>query len=257
MSTLRGTFAAALAIVALALTGCATNAAQPGGDPTTPVTAAPSPSGDGELGIDSGFTPTDVTWFPDGRMFVLTGDDGGCGSSVGPVTANGQTVTVTMLNNGGPDTICVAMAYQGLTHAIWVPEGVDPTKPVDVHVTHLATGDATLDLAPLAEVQKAVDDHSPRGMWLTDTRIALVVWDSPTCVSEIVSATQTGENAATLAFGPPEPTDADCAVDHAPQLVTVSTDDWDLHLTSGATLTLTGLPDAPAAGSSVTLGATP
>lgn len=252
MSTHRRSFAAVVLLAAVALAGCATNAA-PGAAPSSSGTdAAPSePAAE----LTAGFLPKYATWSPDGSLFVLTGDDGGCGSAVDSVEVSGATVTVRMRNNAAPDTMCAAIAALDVSYAVQPGLELDPTVAAQVVVTNIDHEVPALNLAPI-ETGAVGGEGTVQAFWTAPHRIGLVTYGSSSCRPEATTFVQTAEAAATVTIAVPDGGAAHgCTDDLAPRFAAVIVPD-DSTLTEGATLTITDA-DAGSSTSAVVVGQRP
>jgi hypothetical protein len=200
---------------ALLIAGCA---AGPGaGTPTS----SPVPSAGG--GDDQ--NDMEGVLLDDGRMFaVITVGSSTCVPQVDQVTAEGQTVTVTLVDPEGesPKPCTQDLAPRASIGAL--PEGVDPTADITLNVTYSdITDDVDLGGDPAATgMPGSSTDYLPSAGWLDDGSLVLLTWGSSSCPPAVESLEGSG-NAGTATFV----TDADqvCTMDMAPRATLLSFDD--------------------------------
>ncbi len=219
----------ALAVTALLIAGCT---ATPGSaTPTSTATTQPSSSPDDDFGDIEG------TLLDGGRMFaVVTWGSSTCVPAVDTVTAEGQNVTVTLLDDEA-DQVCTRdMAPRASVGAL--PEGVDPTQDITLNVTYGdVVDDVDIDGDPaLAGVTGTPTDYLPSAGWVGDGGLVLLTWGSSGC-PPVVEAVEGAGDAGTVTFT----TDADqiCTMDMAPRATLISFGD-DAVEEEGFTLTLVG-----------------
>ncbi|WP_102194620.1 hypothetical protein [Microbacterium aurantiacum] len=219
----------ALAATALLIAGCT---ATPGSaTPTSTATTQPSSSPDDDFGDIEG------TLLDGGRMFaVVTWGSSTCVPAVDTVTAEGQTVTVTLVDTDA-DAVCTKdMAPRA--SAGMLPEGVDPTQDITLNVTYGdVVDDVDLDGDPaLAGAAGTPTDYQPSAGWVGDGGLVLLTWGSSGC-PPVIESVQGAGNAGTVTFS----TDPDqiCTMDMAPRATLISFGD-DAVEEDGFTLTLVG-----------------
>lgn len=200
--------ASAVFATALLVTGCASSP----GAPTS--TSAPEQS----QGADASHTENDMeaTWLDDGRMFaIVTWGSSSCIPTAESVTADGQTVTVE-LNAGDKNQACTSdIAPRASLGAL--PEGVDPTKDVELVVT---LGDVTddVDLDGNAALTMGAADMKPSAGWFEDDSLVLLTWGSSTCLP-IVDSVEASSGGGTVTF---VTEDRMCTMDMAPRATVIS-----------------------------------
>lgn len=146
---------------------------------------------------------------------VVTWGSSTCVPTVDEVTANGQSVTVA-LNAGDTSQACtddlVPRASLGA-----IPEGVDPTKNVELVVT---LGDVTddVDLDGNAALTAGAAGTDPSAGWFDDEGIVLLTWGSSTC-APIVENVEASDRGATVSF---TTEDRVCTMDMAPRATIIS-----------------------------------
>lgn len=223
---------ASLAAIALLSAGCTST---PGAE--TP-TNSPAPSA--STGDDAG--DIEGVLLDDGRMFaVITWGSSGCVPQVDEVTAQGQTVTVSVVDVDGEDgeeKMCTAdFAPRASVGAL--PEGVDPTAEITLNVTYGdIVDDVELDGGPdFAGKPGSSTEYQPSAGWFDDDSLVLLTWGSSSC-APVVEAVEGAGNAGTVSFV----TDAEqvCTMDMAPRATiiafpddAVDDDDFTLTLSGG------------------------
>ena len=223
---------ASLAAIALLSAGCTST---PGAE--TPTNSpAPSASTGDDVGDIEGVL------LDDGRMFaVITWGSSGCVPQVDEVTAQGQTVTVSVVDVDGEDgeeKMCTAdFAPRASVGAL--PEGVDPTAEITLNVTYGdIVDDVELDGGPdFAGKPGSSTEYQPSAGWFDDDSLVLLTWGSSSC-APVVEAVEGAGNAGTVSFV----TDAEqvCTMDMAPRATiiafpddAVDDDDFTLTLSGG------------------------
>lgn len=193
------------ALVGLALTACATPAAD-GTDPgASSADAAPAwPVGAGWL--DGGRTIAFVTW-----------GSSSCVPAVNETHLDGSAFVVTLRGpEPGPCTDdLVARALEVPT-----PQGVDPADGLQLRVS-LGETRADVDLAAYAGGQ--VEEFAPAATWVGDRTIALRTWGSSSCPPMVADTRVESPASVVVGFAM---LDADrvCTTDMAPQLTLVQLD---------------------------------
>lgn len=198
----------------LLFAGCTST---PGAD--TP-TNSPAPS------ADSGDDTDDIegVLLDDGRMFaVVTWGSSGCIPQIDDVTADGQTVSVNLVDLPGEDgeeVVCTA-DYAPRASLGGLPEGVDPTAEITLQVTY---GDIVDDVeleggTAFAGKPGESTEYGPSAGWFDDGSLVLATWGSSSC-TPVVESVEASGNAGTVTFV----TDADqvCTMDMAPRATIVS-----------------------------------
>ncbi|WP_341940372.1 hypothetical protein [Microbacterium sp. LWH10-1.2] len=140
----------------------------------------------------------------EGRMFaVVTRGSSTCVPQVDQVSAQGQTVTVTLVDvqsDGATEKACTAdLAPRASIGAF--PEGVDPTKDITLNVTYGAvTDDVDLDGdAALTGIPGSSTDYTPSAGWIDDGALVLLTWGSSSCPPVVDSLEGSGA-AGTVTF---------------------------------------------------------
>lgn len=220
-----------LAAVALLAAGCAST---PGAE--TP-TSSPAPS------ADSGDDSADIegVLLDDGRMFaVITWGSSGCVPQVDEVSADGQTVSVSLVDlddENGDEKVCTA-DYAPRASIGALPEGVDPTAEITLDVTYGdVVDDVDLDGNPGFTGQPGGStEYQPSAGWFDDGSLVLLTWGSSSCAPVVESVEGSG-NAGTVTFVTDD--EQVCTMDMAPRatIVAFPNDDVD---DDDFTLTLTG-----------------
>ena len=211
-----GVLAAALLVAGCASSpGAPTSTSEPEPDQTSAATA-PAPSTDDDF---------EAAWLDNGRMFaVVTLGSSSCVPTVEAATAEGQNVTVE-LNEGDLNQACtddlVPRASLGM-----LPEGVDPTKDVELIVT---LGDITDDIdldgnTALTKSAGTETDSLPSAGWFDDDGIVLLTWGSSSC-PPVIDSVQASGRTATVTFV--ESADRVCTMDMAARTTIITFADED------------------------------
>lgn len=212
---------AALAAVIL-LAGCAASpddSGQGGG--------SPAPAGELEF---------DAAWLDEGRMVaVVTQGSSTCIPIATEITAEGQTVSVTL--DDGDNKVCTAdLAPRASLVAL--PEGVDPTKDIELIVTlGGVAGSEDLDGdSALTGTPGEPTDYRPSAGWFDDGALVLLTWGSSTC-PPIVEAIDTDGSNGTVTFASE---DRVCTTDMAPRATIIGFQDLGDGAEDGFVLALVG-----------------
>ncbi|WP_334148444.1 hypothetical protein [Microbacterium sp.] len=221
-----------LAAVLLVAAGCT---ATPGAESPT---SSPAPSS-GASGED--VNDVEATLLDDGRMFaVVTWGSSGCVPQVDEVSADGQTVTVTLVEleseDGGEKACTTDFAPRASVGAL--PEGVDPTQDITLQVTYGEIAD-DVDLdgsADFTGTPGGSTEYQPTAGWFDDGSLVLLTWGSSSCAPVVESVEGSG-NAGTVTFVTDE--DKMCTMDMAPRATIIAFGD-DAVEDDGFMLTLTG-----------------
>ena len=208
MTSLLRPLASVVGLVAAALlvAGCT---AGPGSD--TP-TSSPAPSAGG---VDDQ-NDVEGALLDDGRMFaVVTWGSSTCVPQVDQVSAEGQTVTVTLVDPDDAQKACTAdLAPRASVGAL--PEGVDPTSDITLKVTYGdLSDDVDLDGDPDATGTPGTStEYQPSAGWFDDGGLVLLTWGSSSCAPVVESLEGSG-NAGTATFVTDE--NQVCTMDMAPR----------------------------------------
>ena len=212
---------------ALALAGCATSTSGAG---SSGASADPSASAS-QLEVEAG-------WLDGGRQIALvTWGSSGCVPTAMDATVQADGALAVTLDDGPADTACTA-DYTPRVTLVPVPEGVDPTKDLDLVVTdaHGTRGDTDLDgVAGL--VAGGATDYAPSAGWVDDDLIAVLTWGSSSCAPVVSEVSASDPKNVTVTFADQD--DKPCTMDMAPRATLVSVaglgaDD------DGTTITLSG-----------------
>lgn len=206
----RSAFSAlALTAAAVLIAGCAQSPASPPPTSTPGQSASANPTVPGSDGGD-----IETAWIDDGRGFaIITWGSSTCVPVLGDVTADGQTIAVTLSNND--EKVCTDdLVPRGLF--VSTPDGVDVTQDVDVQVDY-APRSQGVDLDALAEAPQGISEQQPSAGWFEDDGIALLTWGSSTCppVIEDIDHTDAG---ATITFAT---VDRVCTMDFVPRVTAI------------------------------------
>ena len=226
-STSRAVGALSVLAAALLFAGCA---AGPG---STAPTSSPGSSAGTTDGSDD-FDDMEGALLDEGRMFaVVTWGSSTCVPQVDEVTADGQTVTVTLVD-ADPDAACT-MDMQQRASIGALPEGVDPTQDITLQVTY---GDVSDDVdldgdAAATGTPGSMSEFLPSAGWVGDGALVLLTWGSSSCPPIVESV-----DAATLTATFTTDDTRMCTMDMAPRatLLAFGDDAPD----DDATLTLVG-----------------
>ena len=154
---------------------------------------------------------------------VVTWGSSTCVPSVESVSADGQAVTVE-LNEGDAAEACTAdLGPRASLGAL--PEGVDPTKDVELVVTlGGSTDDIDLDGNPaLTGTPGGETEFLPSAGWFDDESLVLLTWGSSSC-PPVVEDVQASGRAGTVTFATGEGV---CTMDMAPRATVISFGEWD------------------------------
>lgn len=208
--------ASALAAAAVLVAGCA---AGPGSTAPTSTSTPDAPTTPGAADSDD-FDDIEAAWLDDGRMFaVVTWGSSSCVPVVDTVTAEGQTVTVSLVDAFGEDGVCTD-DLNARASAAATPEGVDPTQDVELIVTYDdVTDDAELEgNAQLTAAPGSPTSFEPSAGWFDDKGLVLLTWGSSSC-PPILESIEESVSAATVTF---QTGDGVCTMDMAPRATTVT-----------------------------------
>lgn len=219
----------ALAAVLL-VAGCTVG---PGG--AAPHTTSDPSTGPGDTG-GGDFEDMDGVVLDGGRMFaVVTWGSSTCIPQVDTVTADGQTVDVSLVD-ADAEAVCTAdMTQRASVGAL--PEGVDPSQDITLNVTY---GDATEDVdisgGTFSGMPGEQTEYLPSAGWVDDGTLVLLTWGSSGC-PPVVESLEASGSTGTATFV----TDADkaCTMDMAPRATLLAFGD-DAVDDDAFTLTLVG-----------------
>ncbi|MFS0853005.1 hypothetical protein [Microbacterium sp. 179-I 3D4 NHS] len=207
----------ALSVLAAALlfTGCTV-----GPGPTSPqATSNPSSGpGDGSADLDGDM---EGALLDDGRMFaIVTFGSSTCVPQVDTVTADGQTVDVTLVDVEGDQACTADMAPRATVGAL--PEGVDPSQDITLQVVY---GDFIDDIdltgGSFAGVPGQQTEYLPSAGWYDDRGLVLLTWGSSGCPPVIESIEGEG-SAGTVTFETDD--EKVCTLDMAPRATVIDFD---------------------------------
>ncbi|PRB17211.1 hypothetical protein [Microbacterium sp. MYb62] len=218
-----------LVAAALLVAGCT---AGPGSE--TP-TSSPVPS----AGAIDDQNDVEGALLDDGRMFaVVTWGSSTCVPQVDQVEAQGQTVTVTLVDPDGTDKACTAdLAPRASLGAL--PEGVDPKTDITLNVTYGdIVDDVDLDGDPAAGgTPGSSTEYLPSAGWYDDGGLVLLTWGSSSCPPLVESLEGSG-NAGTATFVTDDT--QVCTMDMAPRATMLAFGDDAVEDDGTFTLTLVG-----------------
>lgn len=213
------------------LSACATpNAA---GGPAPVASATPETDGGVKAGIE-----LDAAWLDGGRMIaIVTAGSTSC-APMGDAIGYADGVLEVAFVESPEDAACTNDIASRAT-LVALPEGVDPTKDLEIHVTGAEyVGETDLDgVAGL--VGGGETDYTPSAGWLdADGQFVVVTWGSSSCLPVLQDAAATGPSEVTVTFQTPDAEGQVCTMDMAPRglVVTVA----GLEEDANTTLVLTG-----------------
>jgi hypothetical protein len=169
---------------------------------------------------------------------VVTWGSSTCVPQVDEVAAEGQTVTVSLVepeSEDGTEKACTTdLAPRASVGAM--PESVDPKAEITLKVTY---GDlvADVDIDGAADVPDVPNEYVPSAGWFDDGNLVLLTWGSSSCPPVVESLKVSGA-AGTATFV----TDAEqvCTMDMAPRATILAFGDDAVDEDSAFTLTLVG-----------------
>lgn len=177
----------ALAAVAL-VAGCTI------GPGATAPESTSDPSSGPNQGASDDHDEVEGALLDDGRMFaVVTWGSSTCVPQVQDVTADGQNLSVTLVDAQEADAACTAdMAPRASIGAL--PEGVDPTADITMTVTY---GDLTDETdvdgdAAASGVPGSQTEYTPSAGWVDDGVLVLLTWGSSGCPPMVESLEASG-----------------------------------------------------------------
>ncbi|MGW9159711.1 hypothetical protein [Microbacterium sp. NPDC055665] len=175
----------------------------------------------------------------EGRMFaVVTLGSSTCVPQVDRVTAEGQTVTVTLVDPDAESAPCTKdLAPRASIGAL--PDGVDPKTDITLNVTYGdLTDDVDLNGDPAATGTPGTStEYLPSAGWFDDNGLVLLTWGSSTCVPVVESLEGAG-NAGTATFATDE--EQVCTMDMGPRATMLAFGDDTVKDDGTFTLTLVG-----------------
>ncbi|WP_457100817.1 hypothetical protein [Microbacterium sp. P5_E9] len=191
----------ALALVSLALAGCATSSGEsPSTEPTTQSTVEPDP----DLG---------AAWLDSGRLIgLVTLGSSTCVPGLADEAKYEDGVLQVELAAPEGDKACTADLVPRVT-LVGVPEDVDPEEDLAVEVN----GDnyyGEVELAGVAGLASGGEtDFKPSAGWATASgQFVILTWGSSTCVPVIEDVAATGPAEVTVTFQEPK-ADQVCTMD--------------------------------------------
>lgn len=199
---------AALGTAALLLAGCATGTAvNPG---------SPDPED-----VDQGGTveiEVDAAWLDGGRAIaIITQGSSSCVPTASDVTLEADGTLAVTLVEPAADTPCTRdMAPRATLVAL--PEGVDPTKELEIAVTGEGYyGDTDLDGA--TNIDTKLGEGLPSAGWTDkDGVFVILTYGSGSCVPVVENTEVTAENAVAVTFVTPA-ADQVCTMDFVGRVV--------------------------------------
>lgn len=219
-----------VAAAALLIAGCT---AGPGAQ--TP-TSSPAPS----AGDVDDRNDVEGALLDNGRMFaVITVGSSTCVPQVDEVTAQGQTVTVTLVDPEGDSPKPCTKDLAPRASLGELPEGVDPKTDITLNVTYGdIVDDVDLDGDPAATGTPGTStEYLPSAGWFDDGGLVLLTWGSSTCLPVIESLEGSG-NAGTATFVTDDT--QVCTMDMVPRATMLSFGDDAVEDDGPFTLTLVG-----------------
>jgi hypothetical protein len=216
---------AALALGALALAGCASEGAGPG----DAGSAAPPSAAEADLGAG---------WLDGGRgMGLVTFGSSTCVPTAADATYDDGTLTVELVDRDG--AACTADYGPRATY-VAMPEGVDPTRELEVVVFGAYAGSTDIDGA----AQPEVEEYTPSAGWAGDDMIVVGTWGSSSCPPVVSDVSPAVDNGVTVTFATP-PSDQVCTADMAARATLIHAEGLDDDMPMSVTLTGGPWSDAP------------
>lgn len=233
----RARLAAVLTSVAamLLVVGCTST---PGSDTPTNSPPPSADSGDDTDGDDR--DDFEGVLLDDGRMFaVVTWGSSTCVPQIDQVAAEGQTVTVSLVEVDSEETekVCTSdLAPRASVGAL--PEGVDPTQEITLQVSYGdLSDDVDLDGGSFAGTPGTSTEYLPSAGWFEDGGLVLLTWGSSSCAPVLESVEAAG-NAGTVTFVTDE--EQVCTMDMAPRATIIAFGDDTVEDDGPFTLTMVG-----------------
>ena len=173
--------------------------------------------GAGDTPDDADDLEVSAAWLDDGRMIgLVTQGSSTCIPVADDATLKGSTLTVTLGAAEG-DEACTSDFVPRVT-LVGLPEGVDPTKNLEVVVKgdDGVQGDTELDgVAGLGGGGET--DYLPSAGWTDeDGEFVILTWGSSGCVPVIENTEATSATEVTVTFQTP-PDDQVCTMDMSPR----------------------------------------
>ncbi|MBT2484601.1 MULTISPECIES: hypothetical protein [unclassified Microbacterium] len=228
----RTRIAAALAalVASVLIAGCTS---MPGSDAPTD---GPVPD------VDSGDTDDiEGTLLDGGRMFaVVTWGSSTCVPQIDAISAEGQTVTLTLVDpQGDGDTAPVCTKDRAPRASVGaLPEGVDPASEVTLNVSYGdVSDDVDLDVHSASADAPGMETGHPSAGWYDDGGLVLLTWGSSSC-PPIVEALEGAGNEGTATFVTDD--EKICTMDFAPRATVIDFGDDAVDDDGTFTLTLVG-----------------
>lgn len=217
MKTPRFVLLAAAACLAAVLTGCATNAAQPGNTPdAAPTTDAP--------GTDVNGLPEMQAVWVGSESIIITAPGDGCRPTLTDVVVGDQSLDVRIEKLGGEEACMQPLIVYG--HLLVIPAGIDTSKPLTLNVTNWDDQTADIELAGnsdggLVPADKMIQP-APAAVWVNDSDIAVLTYGSSSCAP--IGGEFTGEG-ETLTLKLTDPDTQMCTMDYAPRVTIIHAPD--------------------------------
>lgn len=239
MTQRRFLLAASSAIAAvLLLAGCTIGPGASAPNSTSDPSSGPGSAGSG----DDDQNDIEAALLDDGRMFaIVTWGSSTCVPQVDEVSADGQTVTVTLVEpdaEGATEKACTAdLAPRASVGGL--PEGVDPTMDITLQVTYGdITDDVDVDGDPDATgTPGSSTEYQPSAGWFDDGRLVLLTWGSSSC-PPVVETLEGKGNAGTVTFATDD--EQVCTMDMAPRATVIEFNEDEVDDDGTFTLTLVG-----------------
>jgi len=208
--------AVALAAAGLLLVGCAA-----GGDDSAPTSTDDDAATSGPSTAPDDDQDLDAAWLDGGRMFaIVSWGSSTCIPAVDTISADGQTVSLSLVDVGEADTACTA-DFAPRASVAALPDGVDPTQDVEFRVT---IGDDTDDVdLDGADGLGSSEEFAASAGWFDDDGIVLLTWGSSTC-APVVQDVAVATGGATVTFAEQ---DGVCTMDMAPRATIIGVPDDD------------------------------
>lgn len=177
----------------------------------------------------------DAAWLDDGRVIgIVTEGSSTCVPTAEEPTYENGLLAVTLFD-ADPEAPCTRDLVPRVT-LVSVPEGVDPTQPLQITVAYNdANGDTDLDgVAGLG--QAAAEEGTPSAGWAGDDTLILVTYGSGSrACYPIAESVAVAGGVVTVTMAEPA-ADQVCTMDFVPQGTVIHVEDGD----DAAELVLTG-----------------
>lgn len=195
---------AALGLAVLGLTACAT--------PSPQSTGTPNVSDPDDIDLDA-------AWLDDGRAVgIVTRGSSTCIPRAETATYDAATSTLTV-ELTDPDGQPCTRDLVARASLVMLPEGIDPTRDLEIVVTGTYAGDTDLDGDPgLTGTPGGTTEYLSSAGWFDDEGFLILSWGSSSCVPVLEKTEVTGASEITATFATPA-ADQPCTMDMAPRVI--------------------------------------